>query len=104
VSVDSGVGVALGRIVFAEEVEVTVRITETGTPERLTKTRRALLHATARVMHASGRSTAVPAGKVDHPLRAFSFVSPTDRLEESATDAYRVGEAGDPFRHFSITV
>jgi hypothetical protein len=85
-------------------VLVLVGIVEAGATQRLTATRRAALHAAARVMDAPRRGIAVPAGKVNEPRPTLLLGAPTDGLEESVTYGDRVGQATGRRLHFGFAL
>jgi hypothetical protein len=104
---DVAVGDVVARVVapvVADVVEVIIGVAEARTPERLTETRRAPLHATARVMDAPDGSPAVPTGEVDDPAGAPPLVAPTDGLEEASADRDGVGQAADLVHHLPIAL
>jgi hypothetical protein len=91
-------------IVVGIVVEVVVGIAEARTPERLTETRRAALHATARVMDTPDGSPAIPTGEVDDPAGALHLVPPTDGIEKITTDRDGIGQTADLVHHLSLAL
>jgi hypothetical protein len=91
-------------IVAEVVVEVVVRIAEARTPERLTETGGAALHATARVMDTPDGSPAVPTGEIDHPAGALPLVPPADGLEKITTDRDGFGQTADLVHHLALAL
>jgi hypothetical protein len=73
------------------------------TPEGLAVANRTLLNATPRVVHASDRRPAVPAGIGFDPPRASPVLfTPKDRFIGSIPDDDRFRPATDPFGHLPV--